>query len=61
LLGRAFDEYAVADLLGIPDKTRPIAIIPVGYPDENPPRSKDGTGKGRSPGNVVIIDFLDSS
>ncbi len=32
----AFDENAVADLLGIPDKTRPISIIPIGYPDEKP-------------------------
>jgi nitroreductase len=32
----AFDENAVCELLGIPHKTKPIAIIPVGYADEEP-------------------------
>lgn len=32
----AFDENAVSGLLGIPHKTKPIAIIPVGYADEEP-------------------------
>ncbi|HEY9206023.1 MAG TPA: nitroreductase family protein [Candidatus Methanoperedens sp.] len=32
----AFDEYAVSDILGIPPSATPIAIIPVGYSDENP-------------------------
>lgn len=32
----AFDENAVGEILGIPKKTRPIAIIPVGYADESP-------------------------
>ncbi len=32
----AFDEYAVIDLLGLPHNTKPVAIIPVGYPDEKP-------------------------
>ncbi len=32
----AFDENAVSELLGIPNKTKPIAIIPVGYADEEP-------------------------
>jgi len=32
----AFDENAVSEILGIPKKTRPIAIIPVGYADETP-------------------------
>ncbi len=32
----AFDEEAVSRLLGLPSKTRPIAIIPIGYPDEHP-------------------------
>ncbi len=32
----AFDEHAVSDLLGIPNKVKPVAIIPVGYPDEKP-------------------------
>ncbi len=32
----AFDEYAVSDILGIPNRTTPIAIIPVGYTDEKP-------------------------
>ncbi|MCX9012699.1 MAG: nitroreductase family protein [Candidatus Methanoperedens sp.] len=32
----AFDEYAVSELLGLPQRTTPVAIIPVGYPDEKP-------------------------
>lgn len=32
----AFDEYAVRELLSIPQTARPVAIIPVGYPDESP-------------------------
>jgi nitroreductase len=32
----AFDENAVSEILGIPHKTRPVAIIPVGYADEAP-------------------------
>ncbi len=32
----AFDENAVSELLSIPHKTKPIAIIPVGYADEEP-------------------------
>ncbi|MCZ7393136.1 MAG: nitroreductase family protein [Candidatus Methanoperedens sp.] len=32
----AFDENAVSEMLGIPHKTRPVAIIPVGYADEAP-------------------------
>jgi len=32
----AFDADGVSKLLGIPDKTLPVAIIPVGYPDEQP-------------------------
>ncbi len=32
----AFDEYSVSDILGIPQRTMPIAIIPIGYPDEKP-------------------------
>ena len=32
----AFDEYAVSELLGLPYRTKPIAIVPVGYPDEKP-------------------------
>ncbi len=32
----AFDENAVSEILVIPKKTRPIAIIPVGYADESP-------------------------
>ncbi len=37
----AFNEIAVRILLGLPHKTKPIAIIPIGYPDEKaiaPPR-----------------------
>lgn len=32
----AFDEDAVSDILSLPHKTRPVAIIPVGYADEKP-------------------------
>jgi len=32
----AFEEYMVSDLLDLPDNAKPIAIIPVGYPDEVP-------------------------
>jgi nitroreductase len=32
----AFDETEVSALLGIPNKTKPVAIIPVGYPGEQP-------------------------
>ncbi len=32
----AFDESAVCEILGLPKKTRPVAIIPVGYADETP-------------------------
>jgi len=32
----AFDEDSVSDLLKIPEGIRPVAIITVGYPDEEP-------------------------
>jgi len=32
----AFDEEKIRGILGIPPEVRPIAIIPVGYPDETP-------------------------
>lgn len=32
----AFNEDEVARILGIPNKTLPVAIIPLGYPDERP-------------------------
>lgn len=32
----AFDEYAVSELLGLPQRATPVAIIPVGYSDEKP-------------------------
>jgi len=32
----AFDETQVSSLLGIPHRTKPVAIIPVGYPAEQP-------------------------
>lgn len=32
----AFDDNMVRDILGIPLNVRPIAIVPVGYPDEQP-------------------------
>jgi nitroreductase len=33
----AFDEKEVSKILNLPDHIRPVAIVPVGYPDENPP------------------------
>ncbi len=33
----AFDEKEVSRILNLPDHVRPVAIVPVGYPDENPP------------------------
>lgn len=33
----AFDEKEVAGILGLPASLRPVAIVPVGYPDEEPP------------------------
>ncbi len=32
----AFDEFAVSKMLGLPHRTMPIAIIPLGYSDEKP-------------------------
>ncbi len=32
----AFEEEKVSDQLGIPDGVRPITIMPIGYPDEDP-------------------------
>jgi nitroreductase len=33
----SFDEKEVGKILNLPDTIRPVAIVPVGYPDENPP------------------------
>ena len=33
----AFDEKDVGKILNLPDDIRPVAVVPVGYPDENPP------------------------
>lgn len=32
----AFEESQVKSILGLPDHLRPVAIVPVGYPDESP-------------------------
>lgn len=32
----AFDENAVSEILNLPHRTRPVAIIPLGYADEAP-------------------------
>jgi hypothetical protein len=32
----AFDEKAVSELLNIPSGVRPVALLPVGYPDDSP-------------------------
>lgn len=40
----AFDENRIREILNIPEYVRPVAIIPIGYPDEiprAPPRSLD--------------------
>lgn len=34
----AFDEAEVSKALNLPDGLRPVAIVPIGYPDERPPR-----------------------
>ena len=36
----AFDEKRVSGILNLPDHLRPVAIVPVGYPDESPPRPR---------------------
>jgi nitroreductase len=36
----AFNEDGVTKALSIPKGIKPVAIIPVGYPDENPPQSR---------------------
>lgn len=33
----AFDEKEVGKILNLADHIRPVAIVPVGYPDEDPP------------------------
>ncbi len=32
----AFNEHVVAELLNIPQGVRPVALLPIGYPDESP-------------------------
>jgi nitroreductase len=32
----AFDEHAIGEILGVPDGIRPVAILPVGVPEESP-------------------------
>ena len=42
----AFEETEVGDILRVPSGIRPFAIIPVGYPDENPaPRRRRAFGE----------------
>ena len=36
----AFDEGRVSGLLGLPGHARPVAMIPVGYPDQSPKARK---------------------
>ncbi|HSL92453.1 MAG TPA: nitroreductase family protein [Candidatus Limnocylindrales bacterium] len=33
----AFEEKEVGKILNLPENIRPVAVVPVGYPDENPP------------------------
>ena len=35
----AYDEEKVCEIINAPKEMRPIAIIPIGYPDEKPPRT----------------------
>jgi nitroreductase len=35
-IGGQFDEDTVKEALGVPDGVRVVALLPVGYPDENP-------------------------
>jgi nitroreductase len=39
----SFDEQSISDLLSIPSFVRPVALIPIGYPDEKsyPPSRRD--------------------
>ena len=39
----AFDEKRVSEILGLPSEHRPVAMLPIGYPDEKP---KDKTTRG---------------
>jgi SagB-type dehydrogenase family enzyme len=32
----AFDESSVSEIMALPEDVRPVALIPVGYPDESP-------------------------
>ena len=41
----AFDEDSVREVLGIPPEIRPVAIVPVGYPAEEP---------SAPPGNIEV-------
>lgn len=47
----AFDEKALAEFLDLPDGIRPVAIIPIGYPAENPPN------RGRTPLKDILTWF----
>lgn len=48
----AFDDEAVARVLKLPHELRPIALIPVGYPDESP-----GAPSRKEPSRIV--QFID--
>lgn len=47
----AFDEQEVASLLRLPAGTRPIAMLPIGYPAESPQRTP------RRPLSEMIVEF----
>jgi nitroreductase len=32
----AFDEKRVSEILGLPKEHRPVAMLPIGYPNEKP-------------------------
>jgi len=67
----AFDEEKVCQVLGTPDYARPQAIIPIGWPDEEPPappkyklenvvflnRWADNSGKTWNPSTEVLKEW----
>jgi len=44
----AFNEDRAIEILGLPEHARPVAILPIGYPDERPP------SRGRIPIDELI-------
>jgi nitroreductase len=57
----AFDEEHVKEILELPENSRPLAIIPIGYPDEEPEMPKripfENLTSLNSYGNKFKIEF----